>query len=76
MVGHETSAMTINFILHSLATNLDIQNKLREEIQEVGRSLSYESVNKLVYLDAVIREGYVLSYIVWSTIHFAEPPIV
>jgi len=56
MVGHETIAGAINFTLLSLAQNPEIQQRLRDEVLQVGE-LSYDSVQKLPYLDAVVKEG-------------------
>ena len=58
MVGHETTAGSLNFTLLSLARNKEIQDKLREEVLSCGRDLlSYEDVQRLSYLDAVVKEG-------------------
>lgn len=57
MVGHETTAGSVNFTLLQLARHPEVQRRLREEIQNVGHGLNYDSIQKLEYLDAVIREG-------------------
>lgn len=57
MVGHETTAMTISCLLLELARNAQSQEKLRDEVLKFGQRLTYDNVNKLVYLDAVIKEG-------------------
>lgn len=57
MVGHETTAGSLNFTLLDLARNPEVQQKLREEIQTFGQDLDYDNVQKLEYLDAVVREG-------------------
>ncbi|XP_017125217.1 probable cytochrome P450 6a21 [Drosophila elegans] len=58
--GFETSSTTMGFALYELAQNQDIQNRVREEILEVGQKyngdLTYESLKDLVYLDQVISE--------------------
>ena len=59
MVGHETTAGSLNFTLLDLARNPEVQQKLREEIQTFGQDLDYDNVQKLEYLDAVVREGCV-----------------
>ncbi|EIN08207.1 cytochrome P450 [Punctularia strigosozonata HHB-11173 SS5] len=56
MVGHETTAGSINFTLLALSRNPAAQEKLRTEIRQQG-SLSYDSIQKLEYLDAVVREA-------------------
>ncbi len=59
MVGHETSSSVVHFTLLDLAKNPDKQAKLRDELQKFEGELDYESIQKLPYLDAVAREGYV-----------------
>jgi len=57
MVGHETTANVINMTLWQLAAHPDIQSRLREEIRTKGQDLSYDDIQKLELLDAVIKEG-------------------
>jgi cytochrome P450 len=57
MVGHETTAGVINMTLYQLARHPSIQSRLRNEIRANGRDLTYEDVNRLEYLDAVVKEG-------------------
>ncbi|KAF5367489.1 hypothetical protein D9758_003729 [Tetrapyrgos nigripes] len=57
MVGHETTAATVNFTLLQLARNPEAQRKLREELNSTKETLDYDTINKLTYLDAVAREG-------------------
>lgn len=59
LVGHETTAGCINFTLLELARNPAMQRRLREEITNEGNNLSYDDIQKLPYLDAVIKEGCV-----------------
>lgn len=66
MVGHETTAGSISFTLLDLARHPEKQRKLREEVRSYGRDLSYDDVQRLEYLDAVVKEGCVL-------ILFAQP---
>ncbi|GJQ77926.1 Cyp6a9 [Trypoxylus dichotomus] len=58
IAGFETSATTINFCLFELAQHSDIQEKVRSEIEEIlqDEQVSYDSVEKLKYLDQVIDE--------------------
>ncbi|XP_029175227.1 cytochrome P450 6a2-like [Nylanderia fulva] len=60
IVGFETSSTTISNALYELALNQDIQDKLREEIDEEyiknGSNLIYENVKKMNYLDKVFKE--------------------
>lgn len=57
MVGHETTAGSLNFTLLELARRLDLQRKLRSEVRAAGRELSYDDIQKLEFLDAVVKEG-------------------
>ncbi|KAF9019108.1 cytochrome P450 [Hymenopellis radicata] len=56
MVGHETTACTINFALYELAGHPDVQSKLRQKIHELGSDLNYDGISSLPYLDAVTSE--------------------
>ncbi|KAL1949082.1 hypothetical protein VTO73DRAFT_10888 [Trametes versicolor] len=57
MVGHETTAGSLSFTLLELARRPDVQERLRDEIRRVGRDLSYDDIQRLEYLDAVVKEG-------------------
>ena len=59
MVGHETTAGSLAFTLLELARNPAVQQRLRDEIRTVGRDLNYDDIQRLEYLDAVVKEGYV-----------------
>ncbi|KAL6437110.1 hypothetical protein ACFW04_005005 [Cataglyphis niger] len=58
--GYETSSITILNTLYELALNQNIQDKLREEIQNYNNNKNqkpqYEDINKMSYLDAVFKE--------------------
>ena len=62
--------MTTSYILYELARNPEIQSKLREEVRGMEKQISAESINKLAYLDAVVKEGYVSVLISIACIHF------
>ncbi|KAG5344717.1 CP9E2 protein, partial [Acromyrmex charruanus] len=57
--GFETSSSVMSFITYKIATNPNIQIKLQQEIDELWNEsdVTYEAVNKLKYLDAVIKEA-------------------
>ncbi|XP_071571144.1 cytochrome P450 9e2-like [Temnothorax nylanderi] len=58
--GFETSATLMCFAAHELAVNQDVQDRLREEVQqhlaEGNGEISYESLSKMSYMDMVISE--------------------
>ncbi|KAK9696688.1 Cytochrome P450 [Popillia japonica] len=58
IAGFETSATTINFCLFELAQNAEIQQKVRDEIEDVlqDEEVTYDSVDRMKYLDQVIDE--------------------
>ncbi|XP_053660557.1 cytochrome P450 9e2-like [Anopheles marshallii] len=60
--GFETISWTLSFALYELAVNDDIQARLFEEVRESeqsleeGKTLSYEKLQSLPYLDMVVSE--------------------
>ncbi|XP_071571152.1 cytochrome P450 9e2-like [Temnothorax nylanderi] len=58
--GFETSATLMCFAAHELAVNQDVQDRLREEVEqhlaEGNGEISYESISKMSYMDMVISE--------------------
>ncbi|KJA16707.1 hypothetical protein HYPSUDRAFT_47076 [Hypholoma sublateritium FD-334 SS-4] len=60
VVGHETTAGSLNMTLLELAQHPDKQQRLREEIISLGHEPTYEDLTapeRLPYLDAVVKEG-------------------
>ncbi|EGI68345.1 Cytochrome P450 9e2, partial [Acromyrmex echinatior] len=59
--GSETSSSVMSFITYQIVANPSVQVKLRQEIDELlnesDGDATYEAVNKLKYLDAVIKEA-------------------
>lgn len=57
--GFETSSTTISNALYELALNEDVQDKLREEIDEEyikhNGNFTYENIKKMSYLDKVFK---------------------
>ncbi|KAG6461806.1 hypothetical protein O3G_MSEX012872 [Manduca sexta] len=60
LAGFETISTTMSFILHELAMNPDVQEKLYAEIMEnearTSGKFDYNAVQNLTYLDCVITE--------------------
>jgi cytochrome P450 len=56
--GFDTTAMTLEFAMHLLGQNPQVQEKARQEvlrvIQEEG-SLTYEALTKMTYLENCIK---------------------
>ncbi|GJQ66245.1 Cyp6a9 [Trypoxylus dichotomus] len=59
--GCETTATTLTFILHELAYNQNIQDRLRGEIRRViekyNGNLTYDGIMEMKYLDQVVYES-------------------
>lgn len=59
VAGFETSSTATSQALYELALNQEVQNKLREEIEEEytkhGSDLIYENIKKMTYLDKVFK---------------------
>ncbi|KAL7738189.1 hypothetical protein ACLKA6_006527 [Drosophila palustris] len=58
--GYETSSSTMAFALYELAQHLDIQQRVRDEVNEVlaktNGEITYEALKEMVYLNQVISE--------------------
>ena len=58
--GTETTSGALGRILHLLAMHLDVQAKLRDELEAARdyphQDLPYDTLMELPYLDAVCRE--------------------
>ncbi|TDL23921.1 cytochrome P450 [Rickenella mellea] len=57
MAGHETTSGVLAFTLLELARHPEVQKRLRDEVIQYGGTLSYDTIPKLEYLDAVVKEG-------------------
>ncbi|XP_011705918.1 PREDICTED: cytochrome P450 9e2-like, partial [Wasmannia auropunctata] len=61
VAGFDSSSTLMCFVAHELAVNRDIQERLREEVQqhlaEGDGEISYESLSKMSYMDMVISEA-------------------
>ncbi|KAL5291884.1 hypothetical protein ACFFRR_010952 [Megaselia abdita] len=60
VAGFETSSTTMGFCLYELSLNPEIQKTLRAEIlsilKETGGELTYDSLNRMSYLEKVLME--------------------
>nr|GAT44510.1 cytochrome P450 [Mycena chlorophos] len=55
--GHETTSTAVSWALYALASHPDVQRTLRAELNTLGTDQpSFEALNALTYLDAVVRE--------------------
>ncbi|XP_076585043.1 cytochrome P450 4V8 [Chaetodon auriga] len=59
--GHDTTAASMNWILHLLGSHPEAHRKVQQELQEVfgtsDRPFTSEDLNKLKYLECVIKEA-------------------
>ena len=60
LAGVDTTSNSLSRILHLLAENPDVQEKLRKEIHEAeerySKVIPYDELSQLPYLDAICRE--------------------
>jgi len=61
LAGYETTANTLSSTVYHLAKNPQIQEELFEELDQADGELDQETINDLVYLDAVISEDLRMS---------------
>lgn len=58
--GHDTTSASINWFLHLMGVNPHIQEKVQREVDEVlgttDRTVTYEDLSSLKYLEACIKE--------------------
>ena len=66
MAGYETTAHTLSFTIHSIASNKEVQQNIVLELQRNGnldqagnalRSVEYADLPALTYLGAVMKES-------------------
>jgi cytochrome P450 len=55
IAGYDTTSAAISHCIYYLSQNKDCQRKLYEELQTIT-DFNYETLNKLKYLNAVIKE--------------------
>lgn len=58
--GHDTTSTSMNWFLHLMGANPDVQSKVQKEVDEVlgkeDRPITYEDLGELRYLEACIKE--------------------
>jgi len=58
LAGFETSSSTMTFCLYELSLHQDIQDRLRQEIDDVLQKhegkITYEGIQEMEYLDKVV----------------------
>jgi len=61
IAGFESTSTAMCFMTYHIGVDPDVQNKLREEIDDVLRRTNgkptYEAINRMKYLDAVVNES-------------------
>ncbi|TNM85768.1 hypothetical protein fugu_008039 [Takifugu bimaculatus] len=59
--GHDTTAASMNWVLHLMGSHPEAQSKVHQELQEVfgesNRPITTEDLKKLKYLESVIKEA-------------------
>lgn len=61
LAGFETSSTTATYCLYELAQHQAIQDKIRQEIDEMLKQhggLTYNAVNEMIYLHKVVNGKY------------------
>ena len=59
VAGYDTTGTTLAFTCYELAKNPDVQEKLREEIDNIttdNKDLTYDDLQNMPYLDQIISE--------------------
>lgn len=60
--GFETSSIVMSYLIYEIARNIDVQNRLRDEIDEMASKnngkITFENVQEFKYLDCVINGIY------------------
>ena len=56
IAGYDTTSAALSHALYFLAQNTECQQKLAEELKTLTEEFTYENLNQLKYLNAVINE--------------------
>ena len=54
--GHDTTSSSFAWALYSISKHKNVQEKLRAEIAHLGDTPSFDQLNALPYLEAVVNE--------------------
>jgi len=57
LAGHETTSSSLSWIVATIATNQEIQDKARKEVfEKIPKELTYENTKDLPYIEGLIKE--------------------
>ena len=60
IAGYDTTANTLSYVCYELAKNPEIQERLREEVDDIidddCKNIKYEQLQKMPYMDMVMAE--------------------
>ena len=56
IAGYDTTSAALSHALYFLAQNINCQQRLAEELKSLAEEFTYENLNQLKYLNAVINE--------------------
>ncbi|XP_029170254.1 cytochrome P450 9e2-like [Nylanderia fulva] len=59
LAGFDTTSSLMCFVAHELAVNPEVQDRLREEVEQhldERKEISYEALSKMTYMDMVLSE--------------------
>ena len=79
VAGYDTTGMTLSFISYYLSNNLEVQEKLQEEIDQAfedndGKMPDYNTVQGLPYMDMCINETLRISSLLGSLFRAVAKP--
>ncbi|HEX4353943.1 MAG TPA: cytochrome P450 [Polyangiales bacterium] len=66
LAGHETTALALTYALFALSNHPEVERKLREEIEASTDAPSLRDLERMPYLDAVIKETLRLYPPAWA----------
>ncbi|MFQ5458021.1 MAG: cytochrome P450 [Myxococcota bacterium] len=77
VAGHETTATALAWVVHRMLANPDVYAKLRRELRDVGGNgpVAVDQMDRLEYLDAVIKETMRLNPIIPFVVRLARKPV-